>query len=229
MVSVWSQQWFALTYPLVADVLLVADRLVGLERGHGTGGGGAVAEAEVAAAVVLAALVARLELALLVAARALRGAARLGRPQGARLAVGIGVGRLRPAAGVGAVLLPAAVALLAGLDDAVAAQRLLRLGEAALGAARLGQEHLLDALEAAGAEAAVVGLVAGGGAREHDVVAVGAARHARLVVLRVVLLEETRFAFDAPFAVSIYATGSCTNLAANPGGRLSICWRLHYG
>ena len=61
------------THPLVADELLVADGLVGLEGGEGAGGGEAVAEADVAAPVVLAALVARLERALVRAARALGG------------------------------------------------------------------------------------------------------------------------------------------------------------
>lgn len=59
--------------------------------------------------------------------------------------------------------------------------------EASFGPPGLGAQHLLDALEAAGAELAVVALVARGGAREHDVVAVLAAGNALLVVLRVVL------------------------------------------
>ncbi len=86
-----------------------------------------------------------------------------------------------------AVLLPPAVALLPLLHDSVAAERRLGLGEAAARAPRLDVEHLLDRLEAARAEAAVVALVSGGGAREHDVVAVLAAGNARLVVLGVVL------------------------------------------
>ena len=61
------------THPLVADKLLVADGLVGLEGGEGAGGSETVAEADVAAPVVLAALVARLERALVRAARALGG------------------------------------------------------------------------------------------------------------------------------------------------------------
>ena len=47
--------------------------------------------------------------------------------------------------------------------------------------------HLADALQAARAELAVVLLVARGGACVHDVVAVLAAGHARLVVLGIVL------------------------------------------
>ena len=86
-----------------------------------------------------------------------------------------------------AVLLPPAVALLPLLHDSVAAERRLGLGEAATRAPRLDVQHLLDRLEAARAEAAVVALVSGGGAREHDVVAVLAAGNARLVVLGVVL------------------------------------------
>ena len=60
------------THPLVADELLVAHGLVGLEGGHGAGGGGAVAEADVAAPVVVPALVSRLERALFSAARTLQ-------------------------------------------------------------------------------------------------------------------------------------------------------------
>ena len=60
------------THPLVADELLVADGLIGLEGGHGAGGGGAVAEADVAAPVVVPALVSRLERALFSAARTLQ-------------------------------------------------------------------------------------------------------------------------------------------------------------
>ena len=53
--------------------------------------------------------------------------------------------------------------------------------------ARLGAEHSVDALQAARREFVVVPLVAGRGPREHDVVAVLAARRAVPVVFRVVL------------------------------------------
>ena len=61
-----------LTHPLVADKLLVADGLVGLEIGHWARRGDAVAEADVAAAVVVPALVPGLQRALFSAARTLR-------------------------------------------------------------------------------------------------------------------------------------------------------------
>ena len=56
---------------LVAHKLLVAHRLVGLHGGDGAGGTGAVTEALVPAPVVVAALVAALQLAFRRAARAL--------------------------------------------------------------------------------------------------------------------------------------------------------------
>lgn len=111
----------------VADELLVADRLVGLvDRGRAVGRA-AVAVARVPAPVVVAAPVAELQRALGGAARALRGAALGARPQLARLVVLRRVRRHRVAARVLAVLLPAAVALLARVHDAVAANRCLRL------------------------------------------------------------------------------------------------------
>ena len=61
--------------------------------------------------------------------------------------------------------------------------------EAAHGSSCLVEEDLLDALEAAGTELAVVLLVPRGCASEHDVVSVLAARDADLVVLRIVLEE----------------------------------------
>ena len=63
----------------------------------------------------------------------------------------------------------------------------MRLGEASLDPPGLGLQHLADVLQAARAELLVVLLVTRSGPREHDVVAVVAARHARLVVLGVVL------------------------------------------
>ena len=69
-------------------------------------------------------------------------------------------------------------------------------GEAALEAAGLGVEDAVDAAQAARAELVVVGLVAGGGAGEHDVVAVLAAGRAVLVLLRVVLATQTRAGDD---------------------------------
>ena len=63
----------------------------------------------------------------------------------------------------------------------------MRLGEASLDPPGLGLKHLADVLEAARAELLVVLLVTRGRPGEHDVVAVVAARHTSLVVLRVVL------------------------------------------
>jgi len=104
--------------------------------------------------------------------------------------VGTGVAGHGEAALVAAVRLPAAVAFLAGLDDAVAADGRLRLSEAAAAAARLGRQHRADRVQAARRELVVVALVARGGAREHDVVAVLAARRA---VFRVVLKISNHF------------------------------------
>ena len=59
--------------------------------------------------------------------------------------------------------------------------------KASLWASSFGQQDRLDALERTGAEVPVVLLVPGGGAREHDVVAVVAAGNASLVVLGIVL------------------------------------------
>lgn len=111
----------------VADELLVADGLVGLvDRGR-TVGRAAVAVARVTAAVVIPAPVAELQGALGGAARPLRGTTLGARPQFARLVVLRRVRRHRVAARILAVLLPAAVALLARVHDAVAANRCLRL------------------------------------------------------------------------------------------------------
>lgn len=63
--------------------------------------------------------------------------------------------------------------------------------------ARLGAQHAVDALEAARRELVVVALVAGRGPREHDVVAVLAARRAVPVVFRVVLRENERASREA--------------------------------
>ena len=62
--------------------------------------------------------------------------------------------------------------------------------EAAFGPARLHSQHLVDALKAAWRKALIVELVTRGGAGEHDVVAVLAARHAAGVGLRVVRRPE---------------------------------------
>jgi hypothetical protein len=59
------------TYPFVADELLVADGLVGLEIGHGAVWAGAVAEALAAAAVVVATLIVMTKLAVVGATRTL--------------------------------------------------------------------------------------------------------------------------------------------------------------
>lgn len=58
--------------------------------------------------------------------------------------VGTGVAGHGKAALVAAIRFPAAVALFAGLDDAIAADGRLRLGEAAAAAARLGRQHRTD-------------------------------------------------------------------------------------
>ena len=58
--------------------------------------------------------------------------------------------------------------------------------------ARLDSQHGVDGAQAARREAVVVALVARGGARVHDVVAVHAARRALLVVVRVVLVTTRR-------------------------------------
>ena len=136
-------------YPFVADVFLVADCLVGFKDGHGTEGGGPVTKGLLPAPVVVPAHAPTLEGALVGATGALGGRTRLARPEGARqLAPGVspgpvGWGALGPAARLFAVLLPAAVALLALLDDAVAAQRHLGLAEAAAhGAPGLGRQNL---------------------------------------------------------------------------------------
>lgn len=110
----------------VADELLVADGLVRLVDRRRTLRPEAVAEALVAAAVVVATLVAEAQLARVRAARPLRRTATGGRRQRARPFGRIGMAGHWKAAGVLAVVLPAAVALLAGIDDAVAADGDLR-------------------------------------------------------------------------------------------------------
>jgi hypothetical protein len=94
--------------------------------------------------------------------------------------------RHRVTALVLAVLLPSTVTLFARLHHPVAANRLLRLGEAAFGAARLRVQDHLDGLERTRRETVVVALVSGRGACKHDEVAVFTARCASVgVVLEV--------------------------------------------
>lgn len=143
--------------------------------------------------LALLVLVRRHELARVQAARALRRAAlRLGAPCAAarRLVhVHVGVADLARIAALvlALVVVEAAVALLADLDDFVAAEGALRHGEAvSLLRVLDGVQHIGNVADGAGGEFAVVRPIAAGRAGEHDVVAAQAARTTflRIIVLR---------------------------------------------
>lgn len=114
------------TFAHVAHELLVADGFVRFVDRRRTLRLEAVAEARIAAAVVVATLVAQSQHARVRAAGTLRRAAAGRRRQRARLLVGLRVAGHREAAGVDAVVLPAAVALFAGFDHTVATDGSLR-------------------------------------------------------------------------------------------------------
>ncbi len=181
----------ASAFALVADVLVVANRLVWLEIRGGTGRAEAVAEAFVTTAVIVPALNAAREFARLRATRPLSGTALHAGSQRAWDAAGfVRQTRLRPATRLGAVLFPTAVALFALLDDTVAAKRHFGLREAAFGPASFRRQHFAHRLQTARAELPIVLFVAGSGSGEHDVVSVVAARNANLVILGIVLEKE---------------------------------------
>lgn len=117
----------AISYPHEADKLLVADGLIRLvDRGRAVRPT-TVAETRVPAAVVVSTLIGKLERAFGSAARPLGRTAHAVSRESTRRLLSRRVTPLWEAAPVAAVFLPAAVALLASLDHAVAADGCLRL------------------------------------------------------------------------------------------------------
>ena len=130
--------WENATYSFVAYKFFVANCLVWFELRHGTSRRRAIAETFTSAPIVVPTLVLNLELALVVAARALSRTADLVRPQRAGDMVSRRIRLLRPAARFLAVFLPPTVALLALLDDPIATQSHLGFSEAAFHSSGLG-------------------------------------------------------------------------------------------